>query len=355
MVRVKLENITHIYPGNVEAVKNVSITFVPTFNGLLGPSGCGKTTLMKIIAGLLSPTRGRVYFDDTDVTDQSPQARNIAMVFQFPVVYDMSVYDNIAFPLRVRKVSEHEIRKKVHEAADLLNLKGVLGKNALKLDSNFKQRVAIARALVRDPKLFVLDEPFSNIDPENRLVLRAKLKEIQKELKRPMIFVTHDQAEALTLSEMIAVMKEGRIIQYDIPEKIYSDPKDVFVAYFVGIPGMNLLDCSLENGKLRVGEILLDISFAKDTLENLGSEFILGIRAEHIDVCKTSMSKEYIPMKCILVEDLGVLQLLYLQGKGINLKAKVSHDLGITEGDTVYVKLAGEYLKIFKKTGERIL
>ena len=359
MVTVRLENITHVYPGNVEAVKNVSITFVPTFNGLLGPSGCGKTTLMKIIAGLISPTKGRVYFNDTDVTDLSPQARNIAMVFQFPVVYDMSVYDNIAFPLRVRKVSEHEIRKKVQDVADFLNLKDVLGKNALKLDSNSKQRVAIARALVRDPNLFILDEPFSNVDPENRLVLRAKLKEIQRELKRPMIFVTHDQAEALTLSEMIAIMKEGRIIQYDTPEKIYSDPKDVFVAYFVGIPGMNLLDCSLENGKLKVGEILLDISSVKNVnvleLEKYGSEFILGIRAEHIDVCKTSMSKEYIPMKCILVEDLGVLQLLYLQGKGINLKAKVSHDLGITEGDTVYVKLAGEYLKIFKKTGERIL
>jgi len=357
MVTVRLENITHIYPGNVEAVKDVSITFLPTFNGLLGPSGCGKTTLMKIIAGLISPTKGRVYFNDTDVTDLSPQARNIAMVFQFPVVYDMSVYDNIAFPLRVRKVSEHEIRKKVQDVANFLNLKDVLEKNALKLDSNSKQRVAIARALVRDPNLFILDEPFSNVDPENRLVLRAKLKEIQKELKSPMIFVTHDQAEALTLSEMIAVMKEGRIIQYDTPEKIYSDPKDVFVAYFVGIPGMNILDCHLKDGKLKVGEILLDISSVKNLseLKNYGSEFILGIRAEHIDVRKTPMSREYIPMKCILVEDLGTLQLLYLQGKGINLKAKVSHDLDINEGDTVYVKLAGEYLKVFKKTGERIL
>lgn len=353
MVRVRLDNIRHVYLGNVEAVRNVSIIFESTFNGLLGPSGCGKTTLMKIIAGLLRPTEGRVYFDDTDVTDLSPQARNVAMVFQFPVVYDMTVYDNIAFPLRVRRLSKSEIKKKVHEVAELLNLTTILEMNAVKLDSYSKQRVAIARALVRDPNLFILDEPFSNIDPEHRLLLRAKLKEIQKELKRPMIFVTHDQAEALTLSEKVAIMKDGKIVQYDTPEKIHDDPQDIFVAYFVGIPGMNLINCYLENGRLKAGEIILDIPFANN-LARHGSEFILGIRAEHIEVSEKPTDPEYIPMKCTLVEELGALRLLYLEGKGISIKVKTTYLRNIAEGSTLYVKLRKEHLKVFKKSGERV-
>jgi len=354
MVVVRLENIRHVYPGNVEAVKGVSITFDPTFNSLLGPSGCGKTTLMKIIAGLLKPTEGRVYFDEVDVTEMSPQARNIAMVFQFPVVYDMKVYDNIAFPLRVRRVSEDEVRRKVRQVAEMLGLERMLDLDATKLDLSSRQKVALARALIRDPNLFILDEPFSNLDPGSRLVLRAKLKEIQRELRRPMIFVTHDQAEALTLSEKIAVMKEGRILQYDTPEKIYNDPMDTFVAYFVGIPGMNLIDCVVENNRLKVGKFAIDIQIPEYIVMRYGTELILGIRAEYIEVSKSPQSPSDISMTCTLIEDLGASKILYLESGGITLKAKVTEG-DFEEGTTLYVRINKSYVKIFNKVGERIL
>jgi len=357
MVAIKLENIRHVYPGNVEAVKGVTITFEDkTFSALLGPSGCGKTTLMKIIAGLLKPTAGRVYFDNEDVTDLSPQERNIAMVFQFPVVYDMSVYDNLAFPLIVRKLPKDEVRRKVNEVAELLELKDKLHLHASALDAGGRQRVAIGRALVRSPNAFILDEPFTNIDPASRLVLRAKIKEIQKELKQTMIFVTHDQAEALTLSDWIAVMNEGRILQYDTPETIYDNPANTFVAYFIGIPAMNLVDCSLEDGKLISGEFVHDVSNVAEILRAHGTEFILGIRAEHLEVSTEERPKpEWVRMKCAMIESLGALYLLHLEGGGIYLKAKTKR-MKISEGNYVWVRMKKEKIRVFdKKTGERII
>jgi ABC-type sugar transport system ATPase subunit len=356
MVVVRLENIRHVYPGNVEAVKGVSITFDSTFNALLGPSGCGKTTLMKILAGLLKPTEGKVYFDNNDVTDLTPQARNIAMVFQFPVVYSMSVFDNIAFPLRIRKTPESEVRKKVYEIAKFFELEKVLHLDASILDINTRQRVAIARALIRDPTLFILDEPFSTIDPSQRLILRAKLKEIQRELNKTMIFVTHDQTEALTLADKIAVMKDGKILQYDDSERIYHEPQHVFVAYFIGMPGMNLLEASFENMSLKVGEISINIpQNIRELLEPYGKEFIIGIRAEHVDISKDPQSPEDIPLKCTLIENLGALKLLHLEGKGISLKVKIAGALEIREGMILYVRFASDKIKIFKKSGERII
>ena len=355
MVEIRLEKIRHVYPGNVEAVRNITITFKDkTFNSLLGPSGCGKTTLMKIIAGLLKPTEGRVYFDGEDVTDMKPQARNIAMVFQFPVVYDMSVYDNLAFPLMVRKTPKNEIRRKVLEIAELLELKDLLHLHAGRLDSGGKQRVAIGRALVRTPNAFILDEPFSNIDPDSRYVLRAKLKEIQKSLKQTMVFVTHDQAEALTLADWVAVMKDGEILQYDTPENVYENPANTFVAYFIGMPAMNLIDCSLEDGKLVTGEFSYDVSDISDLLKSHGREFLLGIRAEHIDISREAAGPDYISLKCVLVENLGTLRLLHLEGRGLELKVKTKR-LDINEGDTVWIRLRREKVKIFKKSGERVV
>jgi len=357
MVSVRLENITHVYPGDVVAVRDVSMVFQDkTFNGLLGPSGCGKTTLMKIIAGLLKPTKGRIYFDNQDVTDISPQKRNIAMVFQFPVVYDMSVYNNIAFPLRVRKMPKDEIRRRVYEVAELLGIKHLLHVHAMTLDASGRQRIAIGRALVRSPNVFILDEPFTNIDPQSRLVLRAKLKEIQKELKQTMIFVTHDQAEAITLSDKIAVMNEGRIIQYDSPEMIYENPANTFVAYFVGIPAMNLIPVSLQGSFLVAGDLRHDVSKYRHLLEPRGTEFILGIRAEHIEISLSEkVDKEWLKMRCSMIESLGALLILHLEGAGIYVKAKTQR-IPVSEGDFVWIRLKPEKVKVFdKRSKERLI
>jgi len=357
MAEIRLEGIKHIYPGNVEAIKEATITFKDqTFNSLLGPSGCGKTTLMKIIAGLLKPTDGRVYFDGQDVTGKTPQERNVAMVFQFPVVYDMSVYDNLAFPLKVRGMPKQEIKRRVAEVAKLLELEGQLSLHPGRLDSGGKQRVAIGRALVRTPNAFILDEPFSNIDPESRLLLRSKLKEIQKDLKQTMVFVTHDQAEALTLADWIAVMRDGRIIQFDTPEQIYEEPADTFIAYFIGMPAMNLIDCSMVDGKLLLGELSYDISDMRNMLEPYGDEFYFGIRAEHIEVSREPKpeGQDWIPIMCEMVEGLGPLSLLHLKGKGLTMRVK-TRETGISEGDTVWIKIRRDKVRIFKRTGERIV
>jgi len=353
LVEIKLENIHHVYPGGVEAIRGVSITFENNvFSGLLGPSGCGKTTLMKIIAGIIKPTDGRVFFDGDDVTDLSPQQRNIAMVFQFPVVYDMSVYKNIAFPLMVRKVPQNEIKNRVMEVAELLDLKQHLNIHAGKLDLSGKQRVAIGRALVRTPNAFILDEPFSNLDPHSRVILRAKLKEIQKELKQTMIFVTHDQSEALTLSDKIAIMKDGLIVQYDTPENIYENPADVFVAFFVGMPAMNLIECSLENNYLKFGSFSYEVSEIVDILNRYGTEFILGIRAEHVEITGTHEGE--FKLRCVMVENLGVMSLLHLEESGVNIKVKTIRK-DIAEGDVVSIRFPKNKIKIFAKDGKRII
>jgi len=354
MVELYVENITHIYPGNVVAVKDVTLRMPHgSSSGLLGPSGCGKTTLMKIIAGLLKPTEGKIFFDGEDITSLSPQERNIAMVFQFPVVYDMSVFDNLAFPLRNRKVPEKEVKRKVLEVAELLDLTSLFEINARKLDAGGKQRVALGRALIRSPNVFLLDEPLTNIDPESRLYLRAKIKEVSKSLGQTVIYVTHDQAEALTLTERIAVMKDGMIVQFDKPEILYERPMHTFVSYFIGNPGMNLLNCTLEDEYLDFGDFVYDISELEPTLEPHGNEFIMGIRPEWVQVNREK-SEKWLPFKCSLSENLGNMQLLHLTLGKTEVKAKLTFS-DISEGDVVWVNFPMDKVRIFKKTGERLI
>lgn len=354
MVELYVENTTHVYPGDVVAVRDVTLRMVHgSLNGLLGPSGCGKTTLMKIIAGLLKPTEGKVFFDGEDITSLSPQDRNIAMVFQFPVVYDMSVSDNLAFPLRNRKAPENEVKRKVSEVGELLDLTHHFKVNAKKLDAGGRQRVALGRALIRSPNVFLLDEPLTNIDPESRLYLRAKIKEIQKSLKQTMVYVTHDQAEALTLSEKIAVMKDGRIIQFDEPEVLYERPVHTFVSYFIGNPGMNLLRCTLKGDFFDFGDFAYDVSELKSVLEPHGNEFIMGIRPEWVQVNKEK-SKNWLPFKCSLSENLGNMQLLHLAFGRIEVKVKLTFS-DISEGDAVWVNFPKDRVSIFKKSGELLI
>jgi glycerol transport system ATP-binding protein len=218
---------------------------------LLGPSGCGKTTLLNIISGLLRPSEGRVLFDGEDVTGLPPDQRHIAQVFQFPVIYDtMTVYDNLAFPLRNRGVAAADVDVRVRQIATLLELTSTLHKRAAGLTADGKQKISLGRGLVRsDVNVIMFDEPLTVIDPHLKWLLRSKLKELHHELRRTMIYVTHDQTEALTFADRVVVMDLGEVVQIGTPVELFESPRHTFVGHFIGSPGMNILPCQLANGQ----------------------------------------------------------------------------------------------------------
>jgi glycerol transport system ATP-binding protein len=349
MAEIHLENISHTYPrGNVLAIEEVNITLTDgSNNALLGPSGCGKTTLMKIIAGLLKPTRGRVYYDGEDVTDLSPQNRNIAMVFQFPVLYDMTVIDNLMFPLLNKKTPKKEARKTATQIAETLGLTPVLQKRAKDIDMGARQRVTLGRALVRKPSAFLMDEPLSSIEPEGKWHLKMQIKEIQHTLKQTLIYVTHDQSEALTLADKIVVMHNGKLLQYSSVDEVYSSPASTFVGYFIGDPGMNFIECTLEDRSLNCGNFSYDIS--KKNLDGHGTHFQIGIRPEHVAVSR-NQTEDWIPAKLVAVENLGNMKILHLESGQHKIKAKMK-GWDDSEGGTVWVRFPDDHIKIFDSSG----
>ncbi len=358
MVKVYLDHVTKIFPPKTVAVDDVTLE-IPEGElvGLLGPSGCGKTTTLRIIAGLERPTKGRVYFDDEDVTDKEPRERNVAMVFQFPVLYPtVTVYENIALPLRAGRLPENEVRREVDRIAELMGIKEYLGMKPGKLDIGVRQKVALAKALVRDPSIFILDEPLTVIDPKMRVELRTKLKQIQLNLGKSMIYVTHDQAEALTLAERIAVMKDGKILQYDVPETLYDKPRNSFVGWFIGNPGMNLIECnaSMEGDSL----VITNDNGFRYCIKGIGgaeipSKVTFGIRPEYVRV---EGGEDSLRATCIHVEHAGNRQILHLEFYGENLKAKVPLGIRVNPGDTIPIKFTEEKIRIFDtKTGNLIL
>ena len=360
MVKVTLEGITHIYDKRVTAVKDLNVVFSDgEFTVLLGPSGCGKTTTMRIIAGLIRPTMGKVYFDDEDVTDLPAEKRNISMVFQFPVVYTpMTIYDNLAFPLKVKRLSKEEIRKRVKEIAEFLGIQQYLDIKPIGISADIKQKVALGRALIKESGLLLLDEPLTNIDPKARIELREKILEIKRKLKQTVIYVTHDQAEALTLADKIGVMKDGKMIQYDAPDEIYSKPKNTFVAWFIGNPGMNLVNATLGEMKDKYYIDLkgLMIHVPREVGEALkerltDEEIIFGIRPEHVDVYKKKVG-DALPGKCVTVEDWASLMIATVKIGEIELKVKTS--LPLEEGEELWLRFPIDKIKIFNKQGELI-
>ncbi|MCR8454618.1 MAG: ABC transporter ATP-binding protein [Crenarchaeota archaeon] len=356
MAKITLEGIQHIYRGGVEAIKNVDLEISDGLPiALLGPSGCGKTTLMKIIAGLLTPTRGKVYFDDRDVTTVQPHLRNVGMVFQFPVAYPMSVFDNIAFPLKCAGYSASEIRRRVMEIAELIGVKHLLSVDGMKLPPADRQKVALARALAREHlNALILDEPLTNVPPEERVKLRILLKDIQNRLMITSIFVTHDQTEAFTFAKKVAVMKEGVIVQYADQKTLFERPANTFVGFFVGSPGMNVLDCALENDQLTVGTIAIPISDElRIYLMSQGRKFKLGIRPEHVEVSRTTIQGG-IPFKCVVKEFIGNIFILTLRKDNLEIVVR-SADPTIREGEEVWVRFPQDKIRIYDATGEKLL
>ena len=307
MAKITLENLRHSYlanPGAPEdwALKKLNVDWEDGgAYALLGPSGCGKTTLLNIISGLLNPTEGRVLFDGEDVTTLPPDQRHIAQVFQFPVVYDtMTVYDNLAFPLRNRGVPEPEVDSRTRQIAEMLELTDKLTRRAAGLTADEKQKISLGRGLVRsDVNVIMFDEPLTVIDPHLKWVLRSKMKELHQEIQRTMIYVTHDQTEALTIADTVVVMDMGEVVQIGTPVDLFERPMHTFVGHFIGSPGMNILPCRIENGEATLDGHRIEVANS-DALGSAGGRLEFGIRPEFI-----SFGAEGLPVDIVKVSDTG--------------------------------------------------
>ncbi len=313
MARIELSRVAHSYRARPSGESDYAVK--PTDHvwedgvayALLGPSGCGKTTLLNIMSGLLRPTAGKVLFDGQDVTELPTEERNIAQVFQFPVVYDtMTVFDNLAFPLRNRKIPETEIRSRVAEIAKILGLDSCLEQRAGALASDARQKISLGRGLVRtDVSAILFDEPLTVIDPHLKNSLRRKLEEVHRESRLTLIYVTHDQTEALTFADRVVVMHGGEIVQVDTPQALFERPAHTFVGHFVGSPGMNFVECGVDgDSAIFEGH---RIRLAADTPMDAGSTgapLELGIRPEFLELV-FDRPEQGVPAKITRVDDLG--------------------------------------------------
>ena len=286
---------------------------------VLGPSGCGKTTLLNIISGLLNPTKGKVLFDDKDVTSQTPVERNIAQIFQFPVIYDtMTVYKNLAFPLKNRGMIDSEIDSRVKEIAEMLELTKTLNNRASGLTADGKQKISLGRGLARsNVNVIMFDEPLTVIDPHLKWVLRSKLKELHQKINKTMIYVTHDQTEALTFANQVVVMHEGQLVQTGTPVELFEKPKHTFVGHFIGSPGMNILPCQIQSSTPVIDGV--KISTNSQINKSNFSKTEIGIRPEFV-----SFSKEGIPVKVLKVSNTGRHKIIDTECKSGKIKV-LSH------------------------------
>lgn len=309
---------------------------------LLGPSGCGKSTLLNIISGLLIPSEGQVLFNGEDVTHTPTRGRNIAQVFQFPVLYDsMSVEDNLAFPLRNRKMAESEVKKRVQEVAEMLDLTQDLKKRASGLAADAKQKISLGRGLVRkDVAAILFDEPLTVIDPHMKWQLRQKLKQIHQHLKLTLIYVTHDQVEALTFADEVVVMTEGKVVQQAQPEALFARPDHTFVGYFIGSPGMNFFPVTLRGDSVLLGEQVLPVSSSQlASLKNAQGMLQMGVRPEFVSLAEAG-SAGAVQAQVLRVQNLGTNQLITAQFGQHVLKAKLDSRSQIAPG-THWLQLLG--------------
>jgi len=316
---------------------------------LLGPSGCGKSTLLNIISGLLEPSEGDVLFDGHRVNELPPEERNIAQVFQFPVIYDtMTVYDNLAFPLRNMNTPEYKVDPKVREIADILDLTPLLSRKAKNLTADEKQKVSMGRGLVRDDVSAILfDEPLTVIDPQLKWKLRRKLKEIHERFNITMIYVTHDQLEASTFADKIAVMYDGQVVQFGTPRELFEKPAHTFVGYFIGSPGMNFMSVSHQAGKVMFGELPLPVNEAVSrSVAAAGSSNIkLGIRPEFITV-SNSPEPNSVPIEVVNLQDLGTYSLLSFTLNGQLFKARLPEGHAPV-GDAAHAVFSDQHIALY--------
>ncbi|HSV52795.1 MAG TPA: ABC transporter ATP-binding protein [Burkholderiaceae bacterium] len=314
---------------------------------LLGPSGCGKTTMLNIISGLVAPSHGSVQFDGRDVTRLSPQQRNIAQVFQFPVIYDtMTVAENLAFPLHNRKVPQDQINKRVGEIAEMLELSGSLNQRAAGLAADAKQKISLGRGLVRsDVSAVLFDEPLTVIDPHLKWQLRRKLKQIHHELKLTLIYVTHDQVEALTFADQVVVMTRGRAVQVGSADALFERPQHTFVGHFIGSPGMNFLPGQSAAGQLEVAGHQLALPPSRQLP---AGDIKLGVRPEYVALGEPGDSAA-LPATVVQVQDIGTYVLLVASVGGQTIRARLSPEASAPQvGAQVWLKVIGAHTCFYK-------
>ena len=349
--------------GDVVAVSDLTIE-VPDkeFLVFVGPSGCGKTTSLRLLAGLEEVTEGEIYIGDRLVNDVPPKDRDIAMVFQSYALYPhMSVYDNMAFGLKLRKTPKKEIERRVHESAKILGIEELLDRKPKQLSGGQRQRVAVGRAIVREPYVFLMDEPLSNLDAKLRVQARAEISKLHQRLGTTFIYVTHDQVEAMTMGTRIAVMRDGILQQVDSPQVLYDTPVNIFVAGFIGSPAMNFLDATLveRDGKVAVDakDFLLEVpdDKAETYRQHLGKDVIFGIRPEDThdpEYAPPGIKSALVEAKVDVTELMGNEVIVYLVSEGTEFLGRFDPRTGARVGNTVPVVFNMDRMHVFDKQAE---
>lgn len=363
MVKIELENLSKHF-GKVKAVDNINLKIKEKeFMTLLGPSGCGKTTILRCIAGLERLTSGNIYFDDELVNDKKPAERNVAMVFQSYALYPhMNVFQNLSFPLRMRKVSKDEIKKRVKETANLLRIEDLLYRKPSELSGGQRQRVALGRAIVRKPTVFLLDEPLSNLDAKLRVQMRTELKKLHEVLGITTIYVTHDQVEAMSISERITLIRDGAVQQVAHPNEAYLHPQNLWVAGFIGTQPMNLIECDLteKNDKkiLDAGEFILPLEEDLADLLVKGAtscRLFMGVRPTDISLSDSKKSDSVYKSEIYASEPTGGGFIVHLKIGDALVRAEAGSNFSAKSGDKVYLTFDVNDLYFFdKKTGKSL-
>ncbi|WP_038876748.1 sn-glycerol-3-phosphate import ATP-binding protein UgpC [Vibrio jasicida] len=351
MSTLTLSNIAKCYPNGYQAIQKLNLDICDgEMVVLVGPSGCGKSTLLRMIAGLEEISSGELKIDTTVVNDLEPGERDIAMVFQNYALYPhMTVYNNMAYGLRNRKTPKAEIERLVHEAAKMLELDHLLDRKPGQLSGGQRQRVAMGRAIVREPKVFLFDEPLSNLDAKLRVQMRLEIKKLQRRLGTTSVYVTHDQVEAMTLADKLVVLNKGNVEQVGTPLEIYDNPASLFVATFIGSPSMNILDANVTVDGITIGDALLPTSTT-----NLDLGVVkLGLRPEHLQI---NQDKPWLQVEVELIESLGADLLLYCRTEGGDsqkLVVRVEGHTPIQIGDKLGLDIKPKHLHLFNANTEK--
>ncbi|MGG5463024.1 ABC transporter ATP-binding protein [Clostridium sp. B9] len=365
MANLSLKHIYKVYPGDVTAVKDFNLEIADKeFIVFVGPSGCGKSTTLRMIAGLEEISKGELFIGDRLVNEVEPKERDIAMVFQSYALYPhMTVYDNMAFGLKLRKVAKEEIDKKVRDAAKILDIEHLLDRKPKALSGGQRQRVALGRAIVREPKVFLMDEPLSNLDAKLRVQMRTEISKLHQRLQTTFIYVTHDQVEAMTMGTRIVVMKDGIVQQVDSPQEIYNNPANIFVAGFIGSPQMNFIDGTVkeEGGKyfacFQNEKIEMPMEKARLLKEKgyVGKNVIIGVRPEHLDDDQELVAANpttVIKSKVEVTELMGAESYIYTKLGNQNITVRVNGSTQLKNGQEAKFYVDANKIHIFDKETE---